>query len=93
MIHGKVYDVHEFKSASPCGHELLMENAGQDATTMFENAHHSIEAREMMQSFYVEVGWFYTGIVPSEGDIEQAILCISVLPLSMCKNHRNSQTK
>ena len=62
MIHGKVYDVHEFKSASPCGHELLMENAGQDATTMFENAHHSIEAREMMQlmnSFVSSFSLFY----------------------------------
>lgn len=28
VIHGKVYDVQDFKSQAPCGRELLMEYAG-----------------------------------------------------------------
>ena len=28
VIHGKVYDVHDFKSQAPCGREILMEYAG-----------------------------------------------------------------
>ena len=35
----KKYDVHVL--------------AGQDASTIFETTHHSAEAREMMQAFYV----------------------------------------
>lgn len=53
IIHGKVYDVHDFKSQAQCGWERLTEYAGQDATAAFENAHHSLEAREMLQAFYV----------------------------------------
>ncbi|KAJ8297784.1 hypothetical protein KUTeg_024315 [Tegillarca granosa] len=53
VIHGKVYDVQDFKSQAPCGTENLVENAACDATEAFELAHHSDEAREMMQAFFV----------------------------------------
>ncbi|XP_048243824.1 E3 ubiquitin-protein ligase HERC2-like isoform X1 [Haliotis rufescens] len=53
VIHGKVYDVHDFKSLAPCGRDLLKKYAGRDASSAFEAAHHSEEAREMMMAFYV----------------------------------------
>ncbi|CAG5129600.1 unnamed protein product, partial [Candidula unifasciata] len=53
VVHGKVYDVHDFKSQAPCGAETLQEWAGRDASVAFETAHHSEEAREMMNCFYV----------------------------------------
>ena len=28
VIHGKVYDVHDFKTSAPCGEQILSENAG-----------------------------------------------------------------
>ncbi|XP_052796353.1 E3 ubiquitin-protein ligase HERC2-like isoform X2 [Mya arenaria] len=53
ILHGKVYDVQDFKIKAPCGRDVLIETAGRDATVEFENAHHSLAAREMMQAFYV----------------------------------------
>ena len=53
VIHGRVYDVQDFKSQAPCGSDLLIDHAAKDATTGFEDAHHSEEAREMMQAFFV----------------------------------------
>ncbi|XP_052278368.1 E3 ubiquitin-protein ligase HERC2-like [Dreissena polymorpha] len=53
VLHGKVYDIQDFKTKAPCGWEVLTASAGLDATVAFENAHHSLEAREMMQAFYV----------------------------------------
>lgn len=29
VIHGKVYDIHDFKSQALCGREILMEYAGE----------------------------------------------------------------
>nr|XP_034301899.1 E3 ubiquitin-protein ligase HERC2 isoform X3 [Crassostrea gigas] len=53
VIHGKVYDVQEFKAQAPCGSEKLLQYAAKDATKAFELQHHSDEARELMKSFYV----------------------------------------
>ncbi|KAL8607282.1 hypothetical protein ACOMHN_047613 [Nucella lapillus] len=53
VIHGKVYDIHDFKCQALCGRDILMEYAGRDASHVFESVHHSEEAREMMQAFYV----------------------------------------
>nr|XP_022328228.1 E3 ubiquitin-protein ligase HERC2-like isoform X2 [Crassostrea virginica] len=53
VIHGKVYDIQEFKAQAPCGSEKLLQYAAQDATKAFELQHHSDEARELMKSFYV----------------------------------------
>ncbi|KAK3100706.1 hypothetical protein FSP39_024049, partial [Pinctada imbricata] len=53
VIHGKVYDVQEFKSQAPCGRELLMQYAARDGTEAFELENHSDHAREMMKAYYV----------------------------------------
>ncbi|KAI8508669.1 E3 ubiquitin-protein ligase herc2, partial [Branchiostoma belcheri] len=55
VIHGKVYDVKDFQLQAPCGSENLLEYAARDATEAFEEAHHSQEARDMMQAFFVGV--------------------------------------
>ena len=53
VIHGKVYDVQDFKSQAPCGSEALLEYAARDATEAFDSIPHSEEAQEMMQAFLV----------------------------------------
>lgn len=53
VIHGRVYDLHEFKTQAPCGQDTLLQCAGDSVSEAFESAHHSPEAREMMQSFFV----------------------------------------
>ncbi|KAG0292485.1 hypothetical protein BGZ98_002561, partial [Dissophora globulifera] len=45
-IHGKVYD-------HPGGEEVLLEEAGRDATESFEDVGHSDEARDIMSKLYV----------------------------------------
>ncbi|KAK7097783.1 E3 ubiquitin-protein ligase HERC2-like isoform X3 [Littorina saxatilis] len=67
VIHGKVYDIHDFKSQAPCGRDILTEYAGRDASHVFESVRHSEEAREMMQAFYV--GQY----VDPEKDIVQSV--------------------
>ncbi|XP_064637694.1 E3 ubiquitin-protein ligase HERC2-like isoform X2 [Lineus longissimus] len=53
VVHGKVYDVQDFKCQAPCGSERLIKYAAQDATEAFDMAYHSEEAIEMMQAFFV----------------------------------------
>ncbi|XP_074649618.1 E3 ubiquitin-protein ligase HERC2-like [Tubulanus polymorphus] len=53
VIHGKVYDVQDFKSQAPCGSDRLVEYAARDATAAFEAVHHSAEARELMHGYCV----------------------------------------
>ncbi|XP_048589232.1 E3 ubiquitin-protein ligase HERC2 isoform X2 [Nematostella vectensis] len=57
VIHGKVYDLKDFKEEAPCGESLLQKYAGEakacDATKAFEEANHSYEARMMMQDHLV----------------------------------------
>ncbi|XP_068720941.1 E3 ubiquitin-protein ligase HERC2-like [Montipora capricornis] len=55
VIHGKVYDLQDFKDQAPCGKELLQSYAASDATCIFEETKHSVEAREMMQAFFVGI--------------------------------------
>ena len=55
LISNKVYDVSNFKH--PGGKEILVQNAGQDATTQFEDINHSKKAYNMMKDFYI--GDFY----------------------------------
>ncbi|KAI8604712.1 cytochrome b5 [Dissophora ornata] len=54
-IHGKVYDISEFVDEHPGGEEVLLEEAGRDATEAFEDVGHSDEAREIMKRFAVGV--------------------------------------
>ncbi|XP_077420584.1 cytochrome b5 type B [Vanacampus margaritifer] len=53
IIHDKVYDVTTFLEEHPGGEEVLLEQAGADATESFEDVGHSTDAREMLQQFYI----------------------------------------
>jgi cytochrome b involved in lipid metabolism len=51
LIDGKIYDVSGFKH--PGGIETLVNNAGIDATPMFEDIQHSNKADKLMLDFYL----------------------------------------
>mmetsp|Transcript_2329 Transcript_2329/g.8288 ORF Transcript_2329/g.8288 Transcript_2329/m.8288 type:complete len:82 (+) Transcript_2329:42-287(+) len=53
VIEGKVYDVTDFADEHPGGPELLEEEAGTDATELFEDAGHSDAARDMLVDYYI----------------------------------------
>ncbi|KAF9932326.1 hypothetical protein FBU30_008433 [Linnemannia zychae] len=52
-IHGKVYNISEFIDEHPGGEEVLLDEAGKDATESFEDVGHSDEARSIMSKYYV----------------------------------------
>ncbi|KJE96285.1 hypothetical protein CAOG_06628 [Capsaspora owczarzaki ATCC 30864] len=52
-IHGKVYDVTKFLNEHPGGEEVLLENAGSDSTTAFEDVGHSTDAKKMLEQYYI----------------------------------------
>ena len=51
LIHNKIYDVTNFKH--PGGKQILLQNAGQDATTQFEDIAHSPKSDEYMKDLYI----------------------------------------
>merc|ERR1719334_642122 len=53
VIHDKVYDITKFLDEHPGGEEILIENAGIDATENFEDVGHSSDAREMLEEYYI----------------------------------------
>ncbi|NXF98857.1 CYB5B protein, partial [Sakesphorus luctuosus] len=53
IIHGRVYDVTRFLEEHPGGEEVLLEQAGRDATESFEDVGHSMDAREMLKQYYI----------------------------------------
>ncbi|CAM4531255.1 hypothetical protein PO909_023341 [Leuciscus waleckii] len=53
IIHDKVYDITSFMEEHPGGEEVLLEQAGSDATESFEDVGHSTDAREMLQQYYI----------------------------------------
>ncbi|XP_039619265.1 cytochrome b5 [Erpetoichthys calabaricus] len=53
IIHDKVYDVTHFLDEHPGGEEVLLEQAGGDATESFEDVGHSSDAREMLKQHYI----------------------------------------
>ncbi|KAA1075427.1 hypothetical protein PGT21_035872 [Puccinia graminis f. sp. tritici] len=53
VISGKVYAVAKFLEEHPGGDEVLLTEAGKDATESFEDVGHSEEARTLMEQFYV----------------------------------------
>lgn len=53
VIHDKVYDVTTFLEEHPGGEEVLLEQAGADATESFEDVGHSIDARELLLQYYI----------------------------------------
>ncbi|WVQ62991.1 uncharacterized protein L199_001140 [Kwoniella botswanensis] len=57
LLHDKVYDITAFMDEHPGGDEVLIEEAGRDATEAFEDVGHSDEAREMLPKMLL--GDFY----------------------------------
>jgi cytochrome b involved in lipid metabolism len=53
VIHDNVYDVTKFLEEHPGGEEVLLEQAGKDATEHFEDVGHSTDARTMMKDYLV----------------------------------------
>ncbi|XP_055708203.1 cytochrome b5-like [Phlebotomus papatasi] len=53
VIHNSIYDVTEFLNEHPGGEEVLLEQAGREATEAFEDVGHSSDAREMMKKFKI----------------------------------------
>ncbi|XP_072278677.1 cytochrome b5 type B [Pyxicephalus adspersus] len=53
VIHGRVYDITSFVEEHPGGEEVLFEQAGADATESFEDVGHSVDAREMLNQYYI----------------------------------------
>jgi len=53
VIHDKVYDITNFLDEHPGGEEILIENAGIDASESFEDVGHSSDAREMLAEYLI----------------------------------------
>ena len=53
VIHDKVYDITKFLDEHPGGEEILIMNAGADATENYEDVGHSSDAREMLEEYYI----------------------------------------
>ncbi|XP_020030920.1 cytochrome b5 type B isoform X2 [Castor canadensis] len=53
VIHGRVYDITRFLNEHPGGEEVLIEQAGADASESFEDVGHSSDAREMLKQYYI----------------------------------------
>ncbi|PFX17457.1 cytochrome b5-like isoform X1 [Stylophora pistillata] len=53
IIHNRVYDITKFLDEHPGGEEVLLEQAGGDATENFEDVGHSSDARELMEQYFV----------------------------------------
>ncbi|XP_066156562.1 cytochrome b5-like isoform X2 [Euwallacea fornicatus] len=53
VINNDVYDVTEFLNEHPGGEEVLIEQAGKEATESFEDVGHSSDAREMMEKYKI----------------------------------------
>eukprot|EP00347_Sterkiella_histriomuscorum_P023894 403333018 len=51
LINNKVYDVSNFKH--PGGKEILVQNAGMDATTQFEDINHSVKALKLLDDLCI----------------------------------------
>lgn len=53
VIHNKVYDVTKFMDEHPGGEEVLQEQGGKDATEIFEDVSHSVDARDLMKNYLI----------------------------------------
>lgn len=54
VINGRVYDVSEYNE-HPGGYELLIDNAGYDATDAFEDNDHSMLAKQRLETYFIGV--------------------------------------
>ncbi|KAH7720091.1 Cytochrome b5-like Heme/Steroid binding domain containing protein [Aphelenchoides avenae] len=53
ILDDKVYDVTRFLMEHPGGEEVLLQQAGQDATESFNDVGHSADAREMAREYLI----------------------------------------
>ncbi|XP_022900436.1 cytochrome b5 [Onthophagus taurus] len=53
IIHNNVYDATPFLNEHPGGEEVLLEQAGKDASEAFEDVGHSSDARELMLKYKI----------------------------------------
>ncbi|KAI0326653.1 cytochrome b5 [Cubamyces sp. BRFM 1775] len=53
LLHEKVYDVTKFIDEHPGGDEVILAEAGRDATEAFEDVGHSDEARVILKDLLV----------------------------------------
>ncbi|XP_065343642.1 cytochrome b5 [Cloeon dipterum] len=53
VIDNGVYDVTAFLNEHPGGEEVLLEQAGRDATESFEDVGHSSDARDLMKQYKI----------------------------------------
>ncbi|KAI0307128.1 cytochrome b5 [Multifurca ochricompacta] len=53
LVNGKVYDVTKFIDEHPGGDEVILSEAGKDATEAFEDVGHSDEARALLPTMLV----------------------------------------
>ncbi|KAJ8588932.1 cytochrome b5 [Rhizopogon salebrosus TDB-379] len=53
LLHAKVYDVTKFIDEHPGGDDVILAEAGKDATQAFEDVGHSDEARELLPNLLV----------------------------------------
>jgi len=53
LVNGEVYNVTSFMDEHPGGDEVLLSEAGKDATEAFEDVGHSDDARKMLPSLLV----------------------------------------
>jgi len=53
LLHEKVYDVTKFIDEHPGGDEVILTEAGKDATDAFEDVGHSDEARDLLPGMFV----------------------------------------
>lgn len=53
IIHNNIYDLTGFLNEHPGGEEVLLEQAGRDASESFEDVGHSTDARELMKRYKV----------------------------------------
>ncbi|KAH9999915.1 cytochrome b5 [Russula vinacea] len=53
LLHSKVYDVTKFIDEHPGGDEVILSEAGKDATEAFEDVGHSDEARALLPGMLI----------------------------------------
>lgn len=53
IIYNKVYDVTKFIEEHPGGEEVLLEQAGKEASEIFEDVSHSADAKDLMKNYLI----------------------------------------